>query len=443
MTELINRLLLPYGMKSVLCAVSGGADSVCLLHLLCRAGKERGFRVCAAHYNHGIRGEEAARDEAFTAELCKKLGAEYMSEAGDVPAYARENRLGTEEAARTLRYEFLHRAAKALDCEYIATAHNADDNAETMIFNLARGSGAKGLCGIPAQRGKLIRPIIGVTRREIEVYLEENSLPHVEDSTNALDDYSRNLIRHSVMPQLRRINPGLAEACLRTAELLQQDEEHFSRAVQEFLEIHFDGESVDASALRALDAAVSSRVVRALWGKSLSMVHVRAVLALAESTELSFADVPGGRIKSERGRIYFHDNGSEERDFTPIEERRIDIGREVTVPEAGVKIRAYYEDEGREINGLFKTYRLKCESIYRYIYCTGRKPGDKLAPVGRGCTKTLKSLFAEKGMTRAERERCVILRDERGILLVDGLGIDERVKAEPGERILCVEIEKI
>ena len=441
MTDIVDRIEFPEGTESVLCAVSGGADSVCMLHAVLAYARARNIRVCAAHYDHGIRGEESVRDACFVATLCERLGVELVSERGDVPRYAKENRLGMEEAARQARYAFLERAADTLGCRLIATAHNADDNAETMIFNLTRGSGAKGLCGIPARRGRLVRPLLRVTREEIEQYLAENGLEHVEDSTNASDDYSRNLIRHAVMPRLREINPALAAVCTRTSELLRRDEDYFDAAVQSFLEKSFDGESVELSAFDDLHEAIASRVVRALWSKSLSNAHVDAVLSLRGGTTLAYADLPGGRVRREQGRLYFREEAS----VPPVAmtPRRLTPGETLDIPEAGIRIRSYFAVENGEINGLFKTYRLKCESIYGNLFCTGRQPGDKLAPIGRGCTKTLKSLFAEKHMSIRERESAVIIRDERGVVLVDKIGADARFKAEPGERILCVEIEKI
>lgn len=440
MTDILSRISLPEGTRRVLCAVSGGADSVCMLHVLLDYASTRDIRVCAAHYDHGIRGEESARDAEFVASLCERLGVELITERGDVPRYARENRLGIEEAARQARYDFLKRAANTLDCDIIATAHNADDNAETMLFNLARGTGAKGLCGIPARRDKLVRPLLGITRAEIEQYLDENGLEHVEDSTNASDDYSRNLIRHAVMPHLRAINPAMAEACARTAELLRRDEDYFDAAVQSFLEKSFDGSSVELCAFEALHEAVASRVVRALWPQSLSGAHVDAVLALRGGRELAYADLPGGRVRRECGRLYFREVEAAPRE---IISRELIPGQTLDVPEAGVRVRTYFAVENGEINGLFKTYRLKCESIYGSLFCTGRQPGDKLAPVGRGCTKTLKSLFAEKHISVNERAAALVIRDGRGVALVDKIGADARFAAEPGDRILCVEIEKI
>jgi len=170
----------------VLCAVSGGADSVCMLHILHEKRQELEIELFAAHYEHGLRGEESLRDAAFVENICRELGIPFVCEHGDVKSFAREKGMSIEEAARELRYDFLERAADKLGCERIATAHNADDNAETILFNLTRGSGAQGLRGIPARRGRIVRPLLGMSRDEIEAYLTGRGIAWVEDSSTAL-----------------------------------------------------------------------------------------------------------------------------------------------------------------------------------------------------------------------------------------------------------------
>ena len=429
----MNNISMPPSGR-ILCAVSGGADSMCLLHLL----HSRGRDVVAAHFEHGIRGEESLRDAAFVQSWCRERGIPCVTGHGDVPVYAREKGISMETAARALRYRFLEETAAEQDCAWIATAHTADDNVETVLLNLTRGAGALGLQGIPPCRGKIIRPLLGVSRREIEDYLEENAVPHVEDSSNESDDYSRNRIRRRVTPVLREINPGLNEAVGRTARLLAQDEDCLSGLAKDFIDRFYDGESLPGKELLALHRAVASRVIRRLCRQSLSMEQVEAALALAGSRERKLLHLPGQCLRCEQGRLYFTQEES-----ICLPDRQLVPGQWVQVPELGLELLAEYGSEGGEVNGLFKTYRFKCENIGSTLFCGGRKPGDKLRPQGRHCTKSLKSLFLEAGYTQRQRERTLVLRDEKGVLAVLGLAADERVKAGPDEPVLSIKIREI
>ena len=216
----------------VLCAVSGGVDSMYLLHRMTALGAQRGFAVGCAHFNHGLRGAESDRDEAFVRAQCKKLGVPFYAGRGDV---ASVRGMGTEAAARELRYAFLAQCAQAHSYDWIATAHTADDNAETLLLNLARGCGLRGLTGIPPQRGKLLRPMLDTTRAQAEAYLTAHAIPHVEDSTNAADAYARNRVRHHAVPALESVNPAFVQHAADTAALLREDEAFLSGLAADFL----------------------------------------------------------------------------------------------------------------------------------------------------------------------------------------------------------------
>ena len=431
-----ERELLPRGTR-LLCAVSGGADSMCLLHLMKSREAELGIQVFAAHYEHGLRGEESRRDCAFVENWCREKGILCVSAHGDVRAFAKEKGMDLEEAARELRYAFLQKTAAELGCTRIATAHNADDNAETLLFNLCRGSGAAGLRGIPPVRGNIIRPLLCCTRAEIEDYLRENHVPHVEDSSNAGEEYSRNRIRHRVTPVLREINPAFSTAALRTAELMRRDEDCLSAMAEAFIRENFDGESLPLAKLRALHPAVAGRVFRRLCPETLSLEQVDGLLEKTAGSELAFADLPGIRLRFEQGRLYFG-----QREKTLLPERVIAPGTVTHIPEAGLKIRAGIEIFSEEIHSKFKTYLFKCESICGNITCDSRRPGDKISPAGRNCTKSLKNLFLEAGMTQRERDLTPVIRDEKGVIAVCGLAVDRRCEAKPGDKVLRLDIER-
>ncbi len=430
--------MLPEGAR-VLCAVSGGADSMCLLQLLKSLEAERGITVFAAHFEHGLRGEESLRDMAFVGDWCRAHEIPFVSERGDTRALAEREHLGLEEAARELRYAFLERAAEQLGCERIATAHTADDNAETVLLNLVRGSGTKGLGGIPPRRGKIVRPLLETSRAEIEAYLKAQGVPHVEDSSNESLDFSRNRVRKEILPLLRELNPALNGALGRTAALLRRDDSFLCGLAEEWMEAHFDGESLPLDALKKLHPAVASRVIKKICPRSLSAAQTESVLRFAEGTEFGCLDLPGLRLRREQGRLYL---GSEPP--AEIVPRRIEIGKTTEFPELGLRVRAEKAPAGgKEINSPFNSFCFGYERIKGDIVGTGRRPGDRMHPASRGVGKSLKALFLESGMTSIQRSRALVFRDGEGILAVYPLALDERAVPAPDEEILLLSVEKM
>ena len=294
---------------SVLCAVSGGADSMALLTILDAMEKEGGIRLCAAHFEHGLRGEEALRDAAFVKTQCRMRGIPCVVGHGDVRNYADEKHLGLEEAARLLRYRFLSETADRLDCGRIATAHTADDNAETLVMNLIRGSGTRGLAGIPPVRGRLVRPLLQTSREEILSFLRENGVPYVEDSSNRELLFTRNRVRSQIIPLLKEENPSFLRAAARTAELLRGDERFLCGLAEDFLRENLvtteKGRCLPSKKLQLLEVPVAARVLRLLCGSGLSMERTEALLRFAKGTEKGVLELPGRCVRREKGMLIF------------------------------------------------------------------------------------------------------------------------------------------
>ena len=430
----IDSALVPAGSR-VLCAVSGGADSMCLLHWALSRGD---LQVCAAHYEHGLRGEESLRDAAFVEDYCRQREIPFLLGRGNAAETARQKGMGVEEAARELRYAFLEDAARRLGCEWILTGHNADDNAETMLLALCRGAGGAGLCGIPPRRGVILRPLLGCTRAEIEAYLQEWKVPHVEDSTNGEDAFRRNRIRHAVMPVLRELNPRFAQAAFRAGALLREDQAFLEEQAEVFLREAFDGESLSLDAFNELPRPVASRVLRRLCPRSLEQKHVEAALSFCRGEGLGFLDLPGVCLRREQGRLY---RGRESGRALPRRELR--PGESLEIPEAGLRLQAETDIYRGEIYDLFKSYLFKCDGICGKLLCTGRQPGDRLHPQGRNCGKSLHELFREAGMTQRERDSVPVLRDDLGVLAVLGFPADERVRPQAGDPVLRIKISTL
>lgn len=421
----------------VLCAVSGGADSMCLLHCLSENARSLGISVCAASFDHMLRGEASAGDCEFVARWCENNGIECLLGKGDVREKAAQCGMSEEEAARSCRYEFLENCAQRLGCTVIATAHNANDNAETVLFNLTRGSGTKGLCGIPPVRGNIIRPLLSVPRAKIERYNAENAVPYVTDQSNNSDDYTRNVLRHHVTPVLEGINPAFFEAVCRSSELLREDDACLEEMARTAYGEHYKNGTFPAAELKRLPKPVAMRVLRLICGSGLSRAHAQSIYDIAGSREYKLADIQGMRVSCDRGVLRF-DAGSGE-----LGEYVLKIGQELRLPECGMSITVQLVENSTEIFKSFNIFDFKYDSICGNISLTPRKSGDKLRLKHRKCTKSLKDLFNEAGTSVAQRALTPVFRDERGVVAVYGFGVDERCMAKPGDRVLRVKINKI
>lgn len=422
----------------ILCAVSGGKDSMFLLDTLQKFAAETGTQIACAHFNHCLRGAESERDAAFVRQVCLTRGIPFLAGADDVAAAAARRGAGIEETARDLRYAFLAGAADRLSCRWIATAHNADDNLETMLLNLTRGSGLHGLCGIPPVRGRILRPMLTVPRAEIEAYLAEHGISSVEDSSNAGDDYSRNRLRHHVMPVLRALNPQVSVTAGRTAALLREDEAFLQQLAAEFLEKQPQRDRISAAELAALPRPVSARVLQTLCGGALAAVHVEMLRALCDSGDpYAAADVPGMRVRREREDLVF-------RAPEPgiLSSRTVVPGAVTVLPEVGLELHCSVVEVCPKIHKTFHNLFFQCDAICGNITVTSRAEGDTIRLAGRNCTKRLKKLFSEAKLTPEQRARVPVFRDECGVIGVGGFGVDARCAAKPGDRAIRIEIKK-
>ena len=423
--------------QKVVAAVSGGCDSVCMLHILSKLAGTIGFSLEAAHFNHKLRQEESERDEQFTKNLCEKLEIPLHVGAGDVSGYAARSAVGIEEAARILRYEFLEKISEETGADRIATAHNADDNAETVLFNLTRGSGIKGLCGIPPVRGKIIRPVMFLTRTRIEQYMEENGLDHVEDSTNADTDYTRNKLRHNVMPVLRRINPNVSGSIMDTKQLLTWDDEFISAFAQRFIDGNFNNGCVSAADIAGLHPAVAGRVVKMLCPHA-DFDHVKSVLELCRSEKASVSvSLPGMTVRKEYDTLSF----GMQSDDDGINKHILPVGKRIIVPEINAAVRVFEAENSGKVYKTFNTFLFKKSSICGSIILRSRRTGDKINL--SGCSKQLKKLFIEKRIPASRRQKIPVLADESGVIAVVGMGIDRRCMPQKGDAVIIIEFEEL
>ena len=382
---------------TVVCAVSGGTDSVALLFALYLLKEKGSFHLEAAHFNHRLRGEESDRDETFVRSLCRQYELPLHVGSGDVVP----GKKGLEAAARDARYGFLLGLKGK-----IATAHTADDNAETVLMHLVRGTGLKGLGGIAPVRGKLIRPMLTVTRQEAEEFLDSWCLRHVEDSSNETDAFLRNRIRRHVMPLLAAENPRLAENLSQMALRLRQDEECLSS--QANFEILPTVET-----LKSMPSALRSRVLERFLKQSGVKEPEDTHIALAEA--LLYSDKPSARASFPGGvtiaRNYDRLEALREQD--PLEPVKLTCPGEAILP--GLRVTCTPAAEICNTNDTF-TVIPKGE-----MTLCPRQSGDAIRLSGG--TKSLKKIFIDRKIPAAERLRIPVLRDETGVLGVYGIGV--------------------
>ena len=402
---MLNKLLefiRRYGLISpgdrVICAVSGGADSVALLFAMYLLRERLDITLEAAHFNHRLRGEESDADEAFVKELCGRY---------DIPLHLGSGRIlpgkkGLEAAAREARYAFL----RSLPGK-IATAHTADDNAETVLLHLVRGTGLKGLGGISPMNGNVIRPMLTVTRREVEAFLSEYALPHREDSTNATDLFLRNRIRRNVMPLLLQENPSLAENLSDMALGLREDEDYLSRMAGETLP--------GVAALREMHPALRARALERFLKENGVSEPEKRHIALLEQLVFSDkpsarADLPGGITVARR-----YDTLEKLDKAQPFSERVLEGSLEL--PELGLRVVC------AEADTIVNTPDTFTVVPAGKIVVRSRLPGDRIRLSGG--TKSLKKLFIDRKIPASERLRIPIIADEAGVLGVWGIGADQ------------------
>ena len=396
--------------EEVVCAVSGGADSVALLFALYLLKEKLQIRLSAAHFNHHLRGAESDQDQAFVEEFCSRY---------DIPLYkggaaVETGPKGLEAAARDARYGYL----KTLPGR-IATAHTADDNAETVLMHLIRGTGLKGLGGIAPKSGKLIRPMLTVTRQEVMAFLQEWNLPHVEDQSNHTDQFLRNRLRHHVMPLLNRENPRLAENVSAMAMQLRQEEHYLSRQV----------ELTDrVSVLREMDPALRNRALESFLRqqgvKEPQREQIQLLKCLVFSNNPSARGAFPGRVTI--GREY--DRLIRLPQEEAPETTELALGSQ-KLPQWKLEIhvsRAQSLEQGKTV------FTVQPEGK---IVVRSRLPGDRIRLPGG--SKTLKKLFIDEKIPAWERPFLPVLADEKGVLAVVGIGVNlDRVAKElPAVRI--------
>lgn len=413
----------------ILLGFSGGADSTALLHMLCVYGASTGASIYAAHVHHGIRGEEADRDEEFCRSVAKDLGVPLFVHHADVPTLAKTYGESVETTARRVRYRFFDELMQQHSIPLLVTAHNANDNLETMLFNLIRGSGLSGMCGIPVSRlcdgGALVRPILGMTRQEIFDYCQKHHLSYVTDSTNTDTDYTRNRIRSEVLPQLRAINPRAIEHSAMLAETLRADHLCLESMARMFLDEMRQENALETEKINGSPDAIVTRALRELYqevsdGKSLEYTHILALKQLSEkSVPHSSVTLPHGwEAVIEDGWLRFQKK--EKRPpavpfYLPLK------NGENIISQISCEIIMGTSQNTKNIYKNSIQFCMDSAKIKGMLSVRNRLAGDRIL-IG-GMHKSIKKLLGEKKIPLALRERLPILCDEDGIVAIPFVGM--------------------
>ena len=434
----------------VLCAVSGGADSMCLLHLMLKFKSELGIReLCAAHVNHCIRGDEADCDEACVSAYCEQKGVKLYTLRKDVPAVARELSKGIEETARQIRYGYFDELCALHGFDKLAVAHNLTDNCETVIFNLVRGSGADGLRGIMASRDNIIRPLIDISKDEIRAYCKDEGIAYRFDSTNADVAYSRNRIRNNVLPELAILNACFERNVRNASVSLIEDADFIKTQAAEYVNENASGGRFTAESFTKLHPALKKRVLMLLYKNVLSSssaviekIHLDRALSFIESRDSGkYIVLPHGvKLFCEFGVFHFEKkNGASDAESVALTD-----GDNIFADEA-IKLLRFKRNAPNTpdiVYTLFKQAFFDCDKIIGEIYVRTRKAGDRIA--SDGITKSVKEFFINKKIPLTKRDVYPIVCDAEGIIWVPEMCVADRVKISDGtENVLTLKIENI
>lgn len=443
-----HKMLLPG--ERVVAGISGGADSVCLLFVLLEWRRRHGLELAAVHVDHGIR-REAARDAQFVRELCGRLEVPFYLREGDIPRLAQEEKCSLEEAGRNYRYQAFEQAAEEFGADKIAVAHNLNDCCETMLFHLFRGSGLRGLCGIPPVRGRIIRPLLCVERREIENYLGELGQGYCRDATNDGDEYTRNRIRHHILPCAEKdIAPGCTRRMGQTAELLAETEDYLKKQTEDAMvrcggdryEKESCGYSLDCEVFLTLHPAIQKRVLYELIkklspkAKDISRRHVEEVRSLFMREGNRQICLPFGiRVRREYGKVFLGMPAGERMDEMEYQAqmRVIPVG---DLPRDKENLLIFPQN--------LYTKWFDYDKMKKCPVLRTRAPGDYLTirdARGQLHHKKLQDYMVTEKIPANIREKVPVLAEDSHILWLAGYRISEYYKVnENTKRILQVQL---
>lgn len=412
--------------KKYALAVSGGVDSMVMLHMFATANPRPDFFVVTV--NHNLR-KEASDDCKFVANYCKKFKVVCKTFNVDVPSYCQAMKVSEETGARLLRLGVLN----SLDVDWVCTAHHADDNAETVLMHIIRGSGANGGEGIRRENGKFLRPLLHLSRADIEKYAEEHNVPHVYDATNSQTKYTRNFLRHKVIPLLAELNENVQSNITRFAQNIAEDNA-FLESLADVSAVKFYGRRAEIPIELLQPRPIAYRVLKKVFSRlnvwyDVEKSHYDAILALGESCGGKKVSLPFNLVAvNEYDKITIMKNGEE-----PHWDFEISFAQGVTTTPLG-KVAVLQEIS----DGL----RIDIDKVPTTAVFRTRRQGDVFCKFGGGGTKTLNKYLIDKKIPSRLRDSLLLLADGNNVLVICGVEISDFVKTEDNSRIFGIKMLK-
>ncbi|MEJ2103542.1 MAG: tRNA lysidine(34) synthetase TilS [Ignavibacteriaceae bacterium] len=426
----------------LLVAFSGGADSVFLLYLLIKYKRRFGIEIAAFHLNHKLRGKDADKDEKFCSDFCIKNNIQFKSVSKDVKQISRFKKVSIEEAARELRYKELSNTSEKIKADKIATAHNLSDNVETFLLNLVKGTGLKGLTGIPIQRRNIIRPILCLTSEEIRAYLKSNKISYRFDKSNFNTDYERNFLRHEIIPRLKKqLNPQFEEKIGNTSRILKDVNLFIDRQVNLFSKSAVDigGKrlTIHLKKLKSKDEIFNSIFLKTIIEKNfivdIDAENVHSLIELINSQTGKSIHLKENFIAiRERDSIVIEKNKAKNKEVR----KKIKIGQKVKFDGKEISIEPIEKKKQKFSSNKFIEY-ISGDLVNETFEIRKWRNGDRFIPLGMKGSKKISDFLADEKISTQMKKESLVLTNSGKIVWAIGLRIDERFKVLQGtNRIL-------
>ena len=408
------------GEKPVVVGISGGADSVALLHILVSLG----YKCIAAHCNFNLRGDESFRDEQFTIDFTKRLQVPLCKISFETNKYAQENRLSVEMAARELRYRWFEELLNTYDADAVAVAHHRDDSVETLLINLTRGSGLTGLTGIKPKNGNVVRPLLCVSREDIYAYIENNGLEYVTDSSNSSDIYTRNFIRLKVIPLLEEINPSVKASLARTANHLYDASLIYNHSIEEARSVVMQNNRLSISALLSFPAPATI-LYEMLKPYGFSRTVCESIFTVLDKDSGKIFYSSTHRLLKDRSDLLIDVlSGEDNRAYLiNLEDDNVDLPVELK-PEI-VVIKEDYQIEKDKKFAYFDFDKLSFPLVLRHW-----QEGDWFVPFGMKGKKKVSDYFSDKKFSLFDKEKTWLLCSGQDVIWIVGERTDNRYRIE-------------